>query len=805
VNALNRVGGIAGSNSGSITNSSAAVNVHVSWAHSGGIAGVNLGEIKNCYTTGAVSGGSNVGGISGYNTHSIVANSYSTAAVSGGGAVGGIAGMIITSATVSDSVALNPGVTINGTGTAYGRIVGQIIFDATLENDVALNTMAITNNNGPKPITPGHDTLDGADITATAIHTDGTIGNRFTAPIWTTQNGKLPGFGVTVDMPEHIEVITFPGAGTATSPYLITTPAQLALLAELVNAGNTNYSTAHYRLEADLDLTAYGSNFNDGRGWHPIGITNTNFFRGVFDGNGYTITNLYINDPSGNNIGLFGFVDGRTGGGIIKNLSVSGEVTGVNFVGGVVGVSNGGIVSNVSSWVDVSGAASIGGVVGRNLHTTQRSAVVENSYAVGNVSGTGSIGGIVGWNDAIVRDNAALNVSVAMTGTSNNLGRVVGFTNSTNLVNNIAFSGMNITRNGVQKPITPGPNTLDGIGLDGSAIHTDGTIGDRFTAPIWTTKPGKLPGFGVVVDMPEHITTNPVTALTVIPVHNDPSLTIGFGETIMFMVVTNPGADLSTITWTVPTGAHLVQVNSSNTGGLFIVEGRHVGTFAVRAEANGVAGSRQAHVVGDPVAVTEISVNPTPVIQTGQAININALTNLGGDLDTITWQILSNAEHNDSNNSIARIVGTNTGGTVRIEGFHPGTIVVEASANGVADTHMIYIEGDPIDVTVLSLSPSASPIIQVGETFTFLANVNPGADVTQIVWDVRTNGHLVDIVSSDGPQGANVSNTQGRWFTVKALEPGSITVRAQVPGIAQNRVATIVGGVNVCCEGAICP
>jgi hypothetical protein len=44
----------------------------------------------------------------------------------------------------------------------------------------------------------------GEDITAAAILADGTLGGRFASPIWATQSGKLPGFGVAAEMAGHI-------------------------------------------------------------------------------------------------------------------------------------------------------------------------------------------------------------------------------------------------------------------------------------------------------------------------------------------------------------------------------------------------------------------------------------------------------------------------------------------------------------------------------------------------------------------------------------------------------------------------
>jgi hypothetical protein len=64
----------------------------------------------------------------------------------------------------------------------------------------------ITNNAGNTAWDKREATsINGEDLSASAIKADGTLGGRFTNKNgWTTQNGKLPGFGAPVDMPKHL-------------------------------------------------------------------------------------------------------------------------------------------------------------------------------------------------------------------------------------------------------------------------------------------------------------------------------------------------------------------------------------------------------------------------------------------------------------------------------------------------------------------------------------------------------------------------------------------------------------------------
>ena len=67
---------------------------------------------------------------------------------------------------------------------------------------------------------------------------------------------------------EASTVQSLPGSGTSTDPYQIATGAQLAFLAQQVNAGDAKYTSAYYVLTADIDL---GNNLTNNKEWTPIG------------------------------------------------------------------------------------------------------------------------------------------------------------------------------------------------------------------------------------------------------------------------------------------------------------------------------------------------------------------------------------------------------------------------------------------------------------------------------------------------------------------------------------------------------
>ena len=116
------------------------------------------------------------------------------------------------------------------------------------------------------------------------------------------------------------------GFGTSSNPYVITNGAQLAYVAKAVNDGIGSYRTAHYRLGADIVLNegdaASWAETAPANVWTPIGIAtdgaNDNewragAFNGVFDGNGKTVSGVYVvNDTDSKNAGTGLFAIAKT-------------------------------------------------------------------------------------------------------------------------------------------------------------------------------------------------------------------------------------------------------------------------------------------------------------------------------------------------------------------------------------------------------------------------------------------------------------------------------------------------------------
>jgi len=203
--------------------------------------------------------------------------------------------------------------------------------------------------------------------------------------------------------------------------FTITTAEQLVGFAKLVNDGN-DFKGKIVKLGQNIILndTANWQNWTGNKPtneWIPIG-NNDNQFRGIFDGNGYVVSGVYINN-SDNFQGFFGRIasgtiknfgivasyikgGGDTGGlvgynnssGTISNSYYTGIVEGTRAIGGLVGYNNGEITGSYSSCT-VIGDTLVGGLVGVN-----ESSNISDSYSIGEVTGKLQIGGLVGRNES---------------------------------------------------------------------------------------------------------------------------------------------------------------------------------------------------------------------------------------------------------------------------------------------------------------------------------------------------------------------------------------------------------------------
>jgi hypothetical protein len=259
------------------------------------------------------------------------------------------------------------------------------------------------------------------------------------------------------------------GNGTSDSPYQIATWQNLYWITQ-----DNSRLTKYYIQTADIDLATADpaiNTWNGGQGWTTIGNGSWQF-EGVYDGNGKTVSGLYINRPSGYYQGLFGM----TNNGEIKNLGViNADVKGYDWVGILTGEAEGGL-ENCYTTGTVSGRNKVGGLTGSCglvMHTQ-----IKDCYSTATVSGADDVGGLVGdagnsgWNAGCAVSQCYSTGSV--TGTVRDIGGLLGSFRGT--VTN-CFSRSNVS----------GENTNGGlIGNVQSGTISNSYAAGSISGPYWT-------------------------------------------------------------------------------------------------------------------------------------------------------------------------------------------------------------------------------------------------------------------------------------------------------------------------------
>ena len=296
------------------------------------------------------------------------------------------------------------------------------------------------------------------------------------------------------------------------NPYQISTAAELAWFRDQVNSGNNTISAT---LTDNIDLSNFchakdGTKYTEEVSWTPIGNSD-NMYQGTFDGNGKTISNLYINATYWDIgitlfTGFFGYTDA---GGSIKNItfdnakvkSVDDYYTGIlvgiaascieniktlancsvegkDNVGGIAGEANGNI-GNCENHAMVNGAGFVGGIVGRYAYSGKSitscanygvitgtrnqvggmagyfvSGTIQNCANYGDITGTFYVGNLIGCADECNLDNVLGTGNVTATSNKGQAGLLVGnIENSSSTASGILAynSSAKLTINGTEQ------------------------------------------------------------------------------------------------------------------------------------------------------------------------------------------------------------------------------------------------------------------------------------------------------------------------------------------------------------------
>ena len=306
-------------------------------------------------------------------------------------------------------------------------------------------------------------------------------------------------------------VINLPNVSPTSTTALVIGGTSYTVINTLGLAGSTTGTdlqgiegnvSGHYALGSNIDATAT-SGWNAGAGFAPLG--SGAFFTGTLEGLGHSVSNLTIDRPATNDVGLIGFsgplsvirdiglvggsvtggnyvgaLVGYNAGGAISQTYATGSVHGGNYVGGLVGFNYGnyqaiGTISDSHSSARVSGANDVGGLLGAN--GGEYGASLARSYATGDVSGAGNVGGLVGYNGGGAFDSFGYgtvgtvtfgHASGHVSGTADNVGGLVGLNGGT-VTSSYALGAVG------------GQNYVGGlVGYNGGAsgnFKSDGSIG----------------------------------------------------------------------------------------------------------------------------------------------------------------------------------------------------------------------------------------------------------------------------------------------------------------------------------------
>jgi hypothetical protein len=348
------VGGLVGYNdAGEISHAHAAVDVTAGQG-GGGLAGFTTGNVSDAYATGSVTvSGEDAGGLTGGNRGAIE-HVWASGPVTGSGSnVGGLVGLAM-DGSVSDSH-------WDSFSTGQGDGVGVVTANATVTNLIAVTSDPAQSAAASYAFKQGaYASLDFGD---TWVAFDGT--RPFLRGEWQT----------TLTNAHQLQLMSL----KLDAAYV---------LGRHVDAGETGRN----------DGTAANSNGMWAQtGFMRVGTDGPRFV-GSLDGRYHVISGFTINRPAIDAwVGLFG----KTGAAIVKNLGMADvSITGSQDVGGLIGLSQGASVSNVYVTGRVSGAGTVGGIIG-----AMQGGSLSNAYASADVSSTGLyVGGVLGGNAGSLHD-----------------------------------------------------------------------------------------------------------------------------------------------------------------------------------------------------------------------------------------------------------------------------------------------------------------------------------------------------------------------------------------------------------------
>ena len=321
------------------------------------------------------------------------------------------------STTVSIGKSVNSGVTVSCADIVEGNALNPQLGGTNLSTGAVTYKYCTTQNGTYTTTAP---TAAGTYYVKATVAADGNC-NEFTTAYAT--------FTIRRDWALHN------GGDSEADAYVISTTDDLDLLAQRVNDGTT-YKNKFFKLGDDITYS-HTTDWNDAtsteNNFTSIGTDVYHTFKGIFDGNGKTVSGIRIKSGDGYK-GLFGFI---YDGAVVKNVILSdARIIGYTYNGGIAGKCNYSTITNcwVKSNVYVGNRNEIGGIAGRVLESTIsgcRSEATLTAYSSSKYFGYGGIAGCA--ESSAVSHCVVVGATITNTG---DRGAIVGIGYSSTLTNN---------------------------------------------------------------------------------------------------------------------------------------------------------------------------------------------------------------------------------------------------------------------------------------------------------------------------------------------------------------------------------
>lgn len=276
-----------------------------------------------------------------------------------------------------------------------------------------INVTALNYNHGDANPGDCWNSVDGGTTNSSAV----TAGVNFTGLISSIGSNNWTVYCNDTSNNLNTSSITF----EKFDPTNITTCTQLQ--------GMNNGLNINYTLGSNVDCSDT-VNWNSGEGFLPVGNSTSGFeFIGILQGNNYNITDLFINRPSEEGVGLFS----NTSSVEINNVGlVNINITGNDSVGGLIGFSILSIISNsyVIGYIQ-GGEDDVGGLIGDGGDS-----IINNSYVIINISGDSSTGGLIGsGGGANISNSYSTGIVNGSEGSSSSIGGLLGLGSGSYITN----------------------------------------------------------------------------------------------------------------------------------------------------------------------------------------------------------------------------------------------------------------------------------------------------------------------------------------------------------------------------------